>query len=306
MEKTAPDTAKKTSTATFSKESLEPDLNKVLDDSECKYTKDTCLMPRFLPRCWKPEPVCRYWRVDFAENHPVFDDHRIPKFWRDCFMLQSRKHYRFFRKNGQVRLSNTSSYSIQASWHCLSHVFTVGIHSCEFCGTNFESRRGLSSHARYHLRQLGVAVSDSSGAPIDLLYQLMKERGGTLPKLKKQPSPVKKYKTQSANLKKDAGPKLKIKISNLVKKKYALSSSSPSAVKGSEASGHSSSPFALGKPRKTSSKKILVSTPSSALSPHEDVEPELIDGSPSTSLSLASAKPLWAPQETDAPLNLSK
>lgn len=183
---------------------------------------------------------------------------------------------------------------------------TVGIHSCEFCGTNFESRRGLSSHARYHLRQLGVAVSDSSGAPIDLLCQLMKERGGTLPKLKKQASPVKKYKPQSHKLKKDAGPKLKIKISNLVKKKYALSSSSPSAVKGSAASGHSSSPFAVGKPHKASSKKILVSTPSSALSPLKAVEPRLIDGIPSTSLSLASAKPLWAPQETDAPLNLSK
>lgn len=149
-------------------------------------------------------------------------------------------------------------------------------------------------------------MSDSSGAPIDLLYQLMKERGGTLPKLEKQASPVKKHKTQSPKLKKDAGPKLKIKISNLVKKKYALSSSSPSAAKGSAASGHSSSPFAVGKPRKASSKKISVSTPSSALSPHKAVEPRLTDGSLSTSLSLASAKPLWAPQETDAPLNLSK
>ncbi|CAM4621080.1 unnamed protein product [Leuciscus chuanchicus] len=215
MEKTASDTAKKTTAATFSKECLEPVLNKDLDDSD------------------------------------------------------------------------------------------LGIHSCEFCGTNFESRRGLSSHARYHLRQLGVAVSDSSGAPIDLLCQLMKERGGTLPKLKKQASPVKKYKPQSHKLKKDAGPKLKIKISNLVKKKYALSSSSPSAVKGSAASGHSSSPFAVGKPHKASSKKILVSTPSPALSPLKAVEPRLIDGIPSSSLSLASAKPLWAPQETDAPLNLT-
>ncbi|XP_016304630.1 protein Wiz-like isoform X1 [Sinocyclocheilus anshuiensis] len=180
----------------------------------------------------------------------------------------------------------------------------LGIHSCEFCGTSFESRRGLSSHARYHLRQLGVAVSDSSGAPIDLLYQLMKERGGTLPKLEKQVSPVKKYKTKSPKLKKDSGPKLKIKISNLVKKKYALSSSSPIAVKGSAASGRSSSPFAVGKPRKASSKKIVVSTPSSALSLHKDVEFRLSDGSPSTSLSLASAKPLWAPKETDVPLNL--
>ncbi|XP_042613712.1 protein Wiz-like isoform X8 [Cyprinus carpio] len=181
----------------------------------------------------------------------------------------------------------------------------LGNHSCEFCGSSFESRRGLSSHARYHLRQLGVAVSDSSGAPIDLLYQLMKERGGTVPKLEKQVSPVKKYKTKSPKLKKkDSGPKLKIQISNLVKKKYALSSSSPIAVKGSAASGRSSLPFAVGKPRKASSKKTIVSTPSSALSLHKDVEFRLSDVSPSTSLSLASAKPLWAPQETDAPLSL--
>ncbi|XP_016122338.1 protein Wiz isoform X2 [Sinocyclocheilus grahami] len=214
MEKTAPDTAKKTSTATISKECLETDLDKGIDDSD------------------------------------------------------------------------------------------LGVHSCEFCGTSFESRRGLSSHARYHLRQLGVAVSDSSGAPIKLLYQLMKETGGTLPKLEKQARPVKKYKTKSPNLKKNTGPKLKIKISNLVKKKYALSSSSPVAVKGSAASGRSSSPFAVGKPHKASSKKIVVSTPSSALSLHKDVEYRLSECSPSTSLSLASTKPLWAPQETDAPLNL--
>ncbi|XP_050968593.1 protein Wiz isoform X2 [Labeo rohita] len=180
----------------------------------------------------------------------------------------------------------------------------LGIHSCEFCGTNFESRRGLSSHARFHLRQMGVAVSDSSGAPIDLLYQLMKEKGGTLPKLKKQVKPVQKFKTKSPNLKKDTGPKLKIKISNLVKKKYALSSSSPIAVKGSAASARSSSPFAVGKPRKVSLKKVVVSTPTSALSVHKEVEYRLSDGSPSTSLSVASTKPLWAPQETDAPLNL--
>lgn len=149
-------------------------------------------------------------------------------------------------------------------------------------------------------------MSDSSGAPIDLLYQLMKEKGGTLPKLKKQVKPVQKFKTKSPNLKKDTGPKLKIKISNLVKKKYALSSSSPIAVKGSAASARSSSPFAVGKPRKVSLKKVVVSTPTSALSVHKEVEYRLSDGSPSTSLSVASTKPLWAPQETDAPLNLGE
>ncbi|KAK5927002.1 hypothetical protein CgunFtcFv8_022531 [Champsocephalus gunnari] len=55
---------------------------------------------------------------------------------------------------------------------------------CEVCGTYFETRKGLSSHARLHLRQLGVTLSESSGAPIELLYQLMQERGGSLPDFK--------------------------------------------------------------------------------------------------------------------------
>ncbi|NXT28760.1 WIZ protein, partial [Syrrhaptes paradoxus] len=48
--------------------------------------------------------------------------------------------------------------------------------TCEVCGACFETRKGLSSHARSHLRQLGVAESESSGAPIDLLYELVKQK----------------------------------------------------------------------------------------------------------------------------------
>uniref|UniRef100_A0A803KA01 Widely interspaced zinc finger motifs n=1 Tax=Xenopus tropicalis TaxID=8364 RepID=A0A803KA01_XENTR len=51
--------------------------------------------------------------------------------------------------------------------------------TCEVCGACFETRKGLSSHARSHLRHLGVAESESSGAPIDLLYELAKQ--GKLP-----------------------------------------------------------------------------------------------------------------------------
>nr|XP_060620430.1 protein Wiz isoform X11 [Anolis sagrei ordinatus] len=54
---------------------------------------------------------------------------------------------------------------------------TPNLTTCEVCGTCFETRKGLSSHARSHLRQLGVAESESSGAPIDLLYELMKQKG---------------------------------------------------------------------------------------------------------------------------------
>nr|XP_056722910.1 protein Wiz isoform X2 [Euleptes europaea] len=54
---------------------------------------------------------------------------------------------------------------------------TPNLTTCEACGACFETRKGLSSHARSHLRQLGVAESESSGAPIDLLYELMKQKG---------------------------------------------------------------------------------------------------------------------------------
>ncbi|XP_016013203.2 protein Wiz isoform X4 [Rousettus aegyptiacus] len=66
--------------------------------------------------------------------------------------------------------------------------------TCEVCGACFETRKGLSSHARSHLRQLGVAESESSGAPIDLLYELVKQKGlpdttlGLLPGLTKKSS----------------------------------------------------------------------------------------------------------------------
>lgn len=178
---------------------------------------------------------------------------------------------------------------------------SLGVHICEVCGTSFETRKGLSSHARSHLRQLGVY---SSGAPIDLLYQLMKERGGTLPKPQNQASTVKKTKAQFPKLKKHNRPKIKIKISNLVKKKYALSSSSTTAVKKSAKSGRF--PFAPMKPGKASSKGTAGSKVSKSKSGNVAVKSRLDDeGGSSTSLPLASPKPLWAPQETDAPLNLT-
>lgn len=58
-----------------------------------------------------------------------------------------------------------------------SHPPAQSLTTCEVCGACFETRKGLSSHARSHLRQLGVAESESSGAPIDLLYELVKQKG---------------------------------------------------------------------------------------------------------------------------------
>lgn len=44
---------------------------------------------------------------------------------------------------------------------------------CQLCGAWFETRKGLSSHARAHLRHFGVEYSESKGSPIDLLNHLI-------------------------------------------------------------------------------------------------------------------------------------
>lgn len=54
---------------------------------------------------------------------------------------------------------------------------------CQLCGAWFETRKGLSSHARAHLRHFGLECSESKGSPIDLLNQLI-ESGN----FKKKPS----------------------------------------------------------------------------------------------------------------------
>jgi len=48
---------------------------------------------------------------------------------------------------------------------------------CEFCGEYFENRKGLSSHARSHLRQLGITEWTVNGSPIDTLREVMHKRG---------------------------------------------------------------------------------------------------------------------------------
>ena len=53
---------------------------------------------------------------------------------------------------------------------------------CEFCGEFFENRKGLSSHARSHLRQMGITEWSVNGSPIDTLREVMHKRGaGALP-----------------------------------------------------------------------------------------------------------------------------
>lgn len=46
---------------------------------------------------------------------------------------------------------------------------------CQLCGCWYETRKGLSSHARAHLRQIGIPEREIQGSPIDLLYRIMEE-----------------------------------------------------------------------------------------------------------------------------------
>ncbi|XP_034457384.1 protein Wiz-like [Hippoglossus hippoglossus] len=157
---------------------------------------------------------------------------------------------------------------------------------CKVCGTYFETRRGLSSHARLHLRQLGVTTSESSGAPIELLYQLMQEKGGSLPEFKAdsstpEPSPLKKTSQQESRtpLKlEDKGP-----------------SNNPGVrvVTSPHKMDHQGSPVRS----KESAATVLPSSPSAH---------KLSEGSSSSATEHQTpTKPLWAPLETDAPITLA-
>lgn len=49
--------------------------------------------------------------------------------------------------------------------------------SCELCGFDFENRKALASHARAHLRQLGVVEwrADGATSPIELLSEMIRK-----------------------------------------------------------------------------------------------------------------------------------
>lgn len=48
--------------------------------------------------------------------------------------------------------------------------------NCEFCGENFKKTQSLASHARSHLRQLGVTDWTAHGSPMATLRELMAHR----------------------------------------------------------------------------------------------------------------------------------
>ncbi|XP_073350182.1 protein Wiz [Pagrus major] len=185
---------------------------------------------------------------------------------------------------------------------------------CEVCGAQFETRRGLSSHARSHLRQLGIRVSESSGAPIDLLYQIAKERnvdGQTSspllePHSAKNSSPSAPRKDEDLeDMDLDEKP---IPLSILAKAVKAVPPSSSSSTPApspvaSPAPPHSGSPSSVVRKAPISS---LLPVSSPLRSPEHKVGGmKSLTSNLSAPSNLTTTKPLWAPQENDAPLNLT-
>lgn len=186
---------------------------------------------------------------------------------------------------------------------------------CEFCGATFETRRGLSSHARSHLRQLGVGMSENSGAPIDLLYQITKERSvdacftGTSPTVESSkkpqhhapivpiPNPTKDVETEEGLL--DTKPPVPFSVAGSAIKVNS-SPTTPSA-----AGSLPSSPFVKSRSPSPVLRKAPISSLLPVSSPLRSQEHKALGKNQSTNLS-SPTKPFWAPQETDAPLNLSK
>nr|O95785.2 RecName: Full=Protein Wiz; AltName: Full=Widely-interspaced zinc finger-containing protein; AltName: Full=Zinc finger protein 803 [Homo sapiens] len=164
--------------------------------------------------------------------------------------------------------------------------------TCEVCGACFETRKGLSSHARSHLRQLGVAESESSGAPIDLLYELVKQKGLPDAHLGLPPGLAKK----SSSLKEVVAGAPRPGLLSLAKPLDAP------AVNKAIKSPPGFSAKGLGHPP---SSPLLKKTPLALAGSPTPKNPE--DKSPQLSLSPrpASPKAQWPQSEDEGPLNLT-
>lgn len=53
---------------------------------------------------------------------------------------------------------------------------TFSLMHCEFCSAGFDTRAGLSSHARAHLRDFGITNWDVTISPIHILRELFSRR----------------------------------------------------------------------------------------------------------------------------------
>lgn len=175
---------------------------------------------------------------------------------------------------------------------------------CEVCGAQFETRRGLSSHARSHLRQLGIRASESSAAPIHFLYQIAKERNLDS-QIRRLQEPAKNRSPSSLQSdevievmdvdKQPIPPSILAKAAKAALPSNSRSTPSPGA-----------SPVLAPSPSSVV-RKAPISSLLPVSSPLRSLEHK-VGGMKSLTSSLSSlttSKPMWAPQDNDAPLNLT-
>ncbi|XP_032906892.1 uncharacterized protein LOC116991975 isoform X7 [Amblyraja radiata] len=206
-------------------------------------------------------------------------------------------------KNGFLGALDDNSHPKQ----CLSKISLVSqgedslqsnklLNSCQLCGTCFETRKGLSSHARFHLRQFGVPDSESSGAPIGTLYELMKRKG--IPNV--LPSALANDKPQSYAPKDMSG--LKQEALGKPLGEECQGETTPTAK--SPKLGMNSPP--KGQSQTSTLKKVhpILPKPVSSKSPEQGKAGRSLMNTPQTSGELLSKKLFWSPQDDNTPLNL--
>ncbi|KAM9457942.1 uncharacterized protein wizb isoform 3-T5 [Clarias gariepinus] len=192
---------------------------------------------------------------------------------------------------------------------------------CKVCCALFETRRALASHTRSHLLQLGAGVSEGSDAPRDL-YKITKEATDShlpasspsqspTPSPKSTPShafcvalPSPSRNTEFEDEPQDIKP-LSL-LCTVAKSPPSRSSPSPSGLQPSSPFGRSPSPSHS---LSASPSPVLRKAPISSLlpvsSPLRSHEHRTMSRAHNSALSTSSSRPLWAPQETEAPLNLT-
>ncbi|XP_061557049.1 protein Wiz isoform X4 [Phycodurus eques] len=187
---------------------------------------------------------------------------------------------------------------------------------CELCGAQFETRLELSSHARSHLRQREFSVFESGAASIDLPCQTAKQRNRdsqiSSPHL--EPHSAKSSSLFDSENHKDKGheegedlDEKPISLSILTKAVKAMTSpscSTPTSSPGhSPILAHACSPSSV-------VRKAPISSLLPASSPLRSIEHKTggmksLTSNLLTSTTISPSKPIWAPHENDAPLNLT-
>ena len=137
------------------------------------------------------------------------------------------------------------------------------------CGCSFATRQGLSSHARLHLRHLGVPLSECTDGPIALLYELKESKGSQL--------------DFTLDPKVSPDPEAQSRSKKIFKEVPVPEDPLPGPLTGLTGD--------------------VAALP--LVSPHKTSESRESEAQSSSSKQ-TTLKPLWAPQDTDAPLTLGR